>query len=117
MDKGNVSDGFNTHLDKLIQRVVSDYEASDTNRADNIKQALNHTTGAMKAGYQLSDKEAHTIQVLMPIIETYIKQHAGHLSVSELYDIYHELSDTLTVKDFIANYDQADYQDIVRRSG
>ena len=107
LDKGNVSDGFNTHLDKLIQRVVSDYEASDTNRADNIKQALNHTTGAFKAGYQLSDKEAHTIQVLMPIIETYIKQHAGHLSVSELYDIYHELSDTLTVKDFIANYDQA----------
>lgn len=107
LDKGNVSDGFNTHLDKLIQRVVSDYEASDTNRADSIKHALNHATGAMKAGYQLSDKEAHTIQVLMPIIETYIKQHAGHLSVSELYDIYHELSDTLTVKDFIANYDQA----------
>ena len=107
LDKGNVSDGFNTHLDKLIQRVVSDYEASDTNRADSIKHALNHTTGALKAGYQLSDKEAHTIQVLMPIIETYIKQHAGHLSVSELYDIYHELSDTLTVKDFIANYDQA----------
>ena len=107
LDKGNVSDGFNTHLDELIQRVVSDYEASDTNRADSIKHALNHATGAMKAGYQLSDKEAHTIQVLMPIIETYIKQHAGHLSVSELYDIYHELSDTLTVKDFIANYDQA----------
>ena len=107
LDKGNVSDGFNTHLDKLIQRVVGDYEASDTNRADSIKHALNHATGAMKAGYQLSDKEAHTIQVLMPIIETYIKQHAGHLSVSELYDIYHELSDTLTVKDFIANYDQA----------
>ncbi|WP_411350591.1 hypothetical protein [Moraxella lincolnii] len=107
LNKGNVSDGFNTHLDKLIQRVVSDYEASDTNRADSIKHALNHATGAMKAGYQLSDKEAHTIQVLMPIIETYIKQHAGHLSVSELYDIYHELSDTLTVKDFIANYDQA----------
>ena len=107
LDKGNVSDGFNTHLDKLIQRVVSDYEASDTNRADSIKHALNHTTGALKAGYQLSDKEAHTLQVLMPIIEAYIKQHAGHLSVSELYDIYHELSDTLTVKDFIANYDQA----------
>ena len=107
LNKGNVSDGFNTHLDKLIQRVVGDYEASDTNRADSIKHALNHATGAMKAGYQLSDKEAHTIQVLMPIIETYIKQHAGHLSVSELYDIYHELSDTLTVKDFIANYDQA----------
>ena len=27
LDKGKVSDGFNTHLDKLIQRVVSDYEA------------------------------------------------------------------------------------------
>ena len=107
LDKGNVSDGFNTHLDELIQRVVSDYEASDTNRADSIKHALNHATGALKAGYQLSDKEAHTIQVLTPIIQAYIKQHAGHLSVSELYDIYHELSDTLTVKDFIANYDQA----------
>ena len=107
LDKGNVSDGFNTHLDELIQRVVSDYEVSDTNRADSIKHALNHTTGALKAGYQLSDKEAHTLQVLMPIIEAYIKQHAGHLSVSELYDIYHELADTLTVKDFIANYDQA----------
>lgn len=109
LDRASISDDFNNHLDKLIDRFISPYDKANLTKIDSL--ANKGLTNTKLLGLGLSTKEAYTTQALTYVFETYFKDN-GALSSNRLEDLYKNAQKQFKrIQDLYPDYAQLSPQD------
>lgn len=104
MDKGSVSNEFSEHLDGLIDRVIKPNYTSSPEATEQTRKIIdNASQRAITAGFRLSDKELHVMEVLKAIGTTYLDNHSGSKAAANMSRIYDSLIRQLKYEDFLAD--------------
>ena len=109
LDRASISDDFNNHLDKLIDRFISPYDKANITKIDSL--ASKGLSNTKLLGLGLSTKEAYTTQALTYVFETYFKDN-GALSSNRLEDLYKNAQKQFKrIQDLYPDYAQLSPQD------
>lgn len=92
---------FGLHLNNLAEKVISQvYNNDEVAKAEiDVIQAI-RALPAIKAGFNLSQREAAIQHSLELVLQTYLETSKGGLNVGQLWKIYAEAQKNIKVSDF-----------------
>lgn len=100
----NVSSEFNEHLDSLSDLIVAPSYIGNAVRESILENIIdNVSTKALNAGFVMSDKELHMMEVVKTITIGYLNNHSGTLTAAKLRDSVADALNQLTVNHFLAS--------------
>ena len=111
MDKGIISDKHNALLDNMIDKFIGDFYNNTPDGNQIVNDAISNTMSrAVKAGFNLSEKEEYVNEVLMSVFKAHIAAHSGVSVINEYRKLYSEITNAdnpnfFTVYDLEPNYD------------
>ena len=100
----NVSSEFNEHLDSLSDLIVAPSYIGNAVRESILDNIINNvSTKALNAGFIMSDKELHMMEVVKTITIGYMNNHSGTLTADRLRKTVADALSQLTVDSFLAD--------------
>lgn len=100
----NISSEFNEHLDSLSDLIVAPSYIGNAVRESILDTILdNVSTKALNAGFVMSDKELHMMEVVKTITIGYLNNQSGTLTADKLRKTVADALSQLTVDHFLAD--------------
>ena len=103
LDTGLISNEFNNHLDELNNTLIKTFYMVNPQKVD--ASVGNLTSNATNAGFNLSDKEIATYELIKAMVESYEENQTGLSVFNEANKIYEELhkSKNFTYESFLSD--------------
>lgn len=103
LDTGTISSEFNRHLDSISKKLLNTFYTANPQQVNKSVGSL--TSKATNAGFNLSDKEIATYEIVKAMVESYKESQTGNTAFNELYKIYTELFNdpNFTYESFLPN--------------
>src|SRR5699024_48743 len=100
----NVSTEHNEHLDTIIDTTIADFLGESAANESVVTDVINKvSTRAITAGYKMSDKELHVMEIVKVISQAYLKDNAGSVTAKEVRKAHERAMNEITVNTFLTD--------------